>query len=52
MTQIDSARQGKITDEMRAVSKAEEVSAEEIRQRVARGTVVIPCNRKRGRRKV
>ena len=52
MTQIDSARKGKITDEMRAVARAEGVSAEEIKDRVARGTVVIPCSRKRGKRKV
>ena len=52
MTQIESARQGKITDEMRAVAEAEGVPAEDIRGRVARGTLVIPCNRKRGRRKV
>lgn len=50
MTQIDSARQGRITEEMRAA--AEGASPEEIRDRVARGTVVIPCNRKRGMRRV
>jgi phosphomethylpyrimidine synthase len=52
MTQIDSARAGKITGEMRAVAKAEGVAAEAIRARVARGSVVIPCNMKRGKRKV
>jgi phosphomethylpyrimidine synthase len=52
MTQIDSARKGKTTGEMLAVAKAEGVTAEEIKDRVARGTVVIPCNTKRGKRKV
>ncbi|ANX02185.1 thiamine biosynthesis protein ThiC [Thermoclostridium stercorarium subsp. leptospartum DSM 9219] len=44
-TQIDAARKGIITDEMRTVARKEGVSAEKIRELVACGRVVIPANR-------
>lgn len=47
MTQMDEARKGIITEEMKAVAKAENVSEEFIRKSVARGTVAIPSNIKR-----
>jgi len=43
-TQMEYARQGRITDAMRAVAEAEGVSPEEIREKVASGVVVIPAN--------
>ncbi len=44
MTQLEAARAGKITEAMQAVAQAEGVPAEELRQRVAAGTVAIPAN--------
>jgi len=44
VTQLEMARQGKITKEMMTVAKAEGVEPEALRQRVAEGTVVIPAN--------
>ena len=43
-TQMQLAREGKITEAMRAVSAEERVSAEKVRAGVAKGTLVIPCN--------
>ncbi|MEM3382912.1 MAG: phosphomethylpyrimidine synthase ThiC [Nitrososphaerales archaeon] len=43
-TQITAARQGTITEEVRKVATEEGLSAEKLRDRVARGTVVIVCN--------
>lgn len=43
-TQMQLARQGKITDAMETVAKQEKISAEVIRQRVADGTVAICAN--------
>jgi phosphomethylpyrimidine synthase len=45
MTQVTEARAGKITEEIRQVTKTEDVSAEFIRQGVADGTIVIPANK-------
>ncbi len=45
MTQIEAARQGIVTDEMRFVSQREELAAELIREEVARGRMVIPANK-------
>ena len=42
MTQLESARQGIITDEMRFVAEREDLDAELIRDEVARGRMVIP----------
>jgi phosphomethylpyrimidine synthase len=44
MTQLESARQGIITDEMRFVADREDLDAELIRAEVARGRMVIPAN--------
>jgi phosphomethylpyrimidine synthase len=47
MTQVESARQGVITAEMRAVAKDENLAPEHIRDMVAKGLIVIPCNKNR-----
>jgi phosphomethylpyrimidine synthase len=44
MTQIEAARAGKITAAMQRVAEREGLEAEEIRQAVAAGRVVIPAN--------
>jgi phosphomethylpyrimidine synthase len=44
MTQLESARQGVVTKEMRRVAVRECVSPEFIRDEVARGRLVIPAN--------
>ncbi len=44
MTQLESARQGIITDEMRFVAAREDLDPELIRSEVARGRMVIPAN--------
>jgi len=43
-TQMEYAKRGKITDAMAYVAEVEGVSPEEIREKVAAGTVVIPVN--------
>ena len=45
MTQMESARRGVVTDEMRFVAEREGLDAELIRDEVARGRMVIPANR-------
>ena len=45
MTQIEAARQGIITNEMRYVAAREELDAELIRDEVARGRMVVPANK-------
>src|SRR5438094_1007439 len=44
MTQIEAARKGVITDEMRYVARREDLDEELIRDEVARGRMVIPAN--------
>jgi hypothetical protein len=44
MTQLESARRGTITAEMRRVAIREGVAPETIRDEVARGRLVIPAN--------
>jgi len=44
MTQLELARQGKISSQMKLVAEKEGVDAEFIRQGVAKGTIVIPAN--------
>jgi phosphomethylpyrimidine synthase len=44
MTQIEAARKGMITDEMQFVAAREDLSAELIRDEVARGRMVVPAN--------
>jgi phosphomethylpyrimidine synthase len=43
-TQMQAARKGVITKQMRAVAKQEHIPAEVIRDRVAEGTIAIPAN--------
>ncbi|NPV26553.1 MAG: phosphomethylpyrimidine synthase ThiC [Firmicutes bacterium] len=45
MTQLERARRGEITPQMEAVAAAESVSPAAVRDLVARGLVVIPCNK-------
>jgi phosphomethylpyrimidine synthase len=47
MTQLELARDGKISPEMEQAAAAENVSAEKLRQLVASGRAVIPKNKKR-----
>ena len=47
MTQLNKAKAGVITSAMEEVAKAEGVSAEQIREEVAAGRVVIPRNKHR-----
>jgi phosphomethylpyrimidine synthase len=44
MTQIESARQGIVTSQMKAAAAGESISEETLRQLVAEGRVVIPAN--------
>ncbi|AXV37811.1 MAG: phosphomethylpyrimidine synthase [Methanobacteriaceae archaeon] len=44
MTQMDEAKKGMITEEMKAVAAQENVSEEFIRKSVAKGTIAIPNN--------
>ncbi len=44
-TQIESARKGVITDEMRFTAEAEGISVELVKESVAKGKAVIPANR-------
>ena len=44
MTQIEFAKRGKITDQMHYVSEVEGMEPNEIREKGARGVVVIPSN--------
>ena len=43
-TQMQLAREGKITEAMKAVAAEENISAETIRAGVAKGVIAIPCN--------
>src|SRR5713226_9288829 len=45
MTQIEAARNGSITEEMRFIAAREDLDAELIRAEVARGRMVIPANK-------
>src|SRR3984893_10272964 len=45
MTQIESARAGRITPEMEFVARREQLEPELIRAEVARGRMVIPANK-------
>ncbi len=47
MTQMELARQGKITPEMEAIAHDESIDLEMIRKRVADGTIAIPKNKER-----
>ncbi|MCI7344409.1 MAG: phosphomethylpyrimidine synthase ThiC [Fusobacterium necrophorum] len=43
-TQMEAARKGIVTPEMKVVSKKENMEVEKLRELVARGQVCIPCN--------
>ena len=45
MTQLESARRGEITPEMKFVAQREDLAEQLIRDEVARGRMVIPANR-------
>ena len=47
MTQLEMARKGRISPEMKSVAEYEGVSPEMIRQGIAAGNTVIPANRRR-----
>ncbi len=47
MTQIERAKAGELTEEIRAVAENEGLSPETIRERVAKGQIVIPANKNR-----
>ncbi len=51
-TQIEYAKQGIITDEMRTVAEEEGLHKDLIREYVAKGEIVIPCNSNRKHQKV
>ena len=44
-TQMEAAKKGIITPEMQRVAGEERLAPEELRKRVAKGEVVIPCNK-------
>lgn len=44
MTQLEAARQGIVTEEMKIAAKEEGVSEEFLRQGIAEGTIVLPAN--------
>jgi len=44
MTQLEIARKGNISPQMEKVAELEGLDAELIRQRIAKGTLVIPAN--------
>ena len=44
MTQLDAARKGIVTDEMRMVAESEHRDAEFIRDGIANGRIVLPAN--------
>jgi len=50
MTQLERARNGEITEEIKKVALEEGIDAEILRDRVSRGQVVIPANKNRSAR--
>jgi len=44
MTQLESARAGKVTSEMRQAAKGEPVNPEELRKLIASGRAILPAN--------
>ena len=45
-TQMDAARKGILTGQLRAVAVEEKMEAERLRELVAKGQAVIPANKK------
>lgn len=44
MTQLEAARKGLVTEQMQAAANGEGISGEELRQKIAAGEAVLPCN--------
>ena len=44
-TQMDAAKKGIVTEQMKAVAEKENLDVEVIRARVAAGTIAIPANK-------
>lgn len=44
-TQMDAARKGIVTPQMEAVSRKENIRVEDLMERMAKGTVIIPANK-------
>lgn len=44
-TQMDAARQGILTEQMKVVAAKEQIAPEKLMQLLAQGQVIIPCNR-------
>lgn len=44
MTQLEAAQQGIVTPEMEKAVEREEITAEELREKIACGEAVLPCN--------
>ncbi|WP_227764217.1 phosphomethylpyrimidine synthase ThiC [Zhaonella formicivorans] len=44
MTQLEAAKKGIITEEMEKAARFEKISAEELREKIASGEAVLPCN--------
>jgi len=51
MTQLEAARKGQITDEMRRVAAAEGIEPERLRATIAEGKAVVPANVHRSRKR-
>jgi len=47
MTQLEAARKGVVTPQMKTVADQEGIAVEELQRRIAAGTVVIPWNKNR-----
>ena len=45
-TQMDAARQGIVTPEMKIVAEKEHWDVEDLRNAIAKGEIIIPCNKK------
>jgi len=46
MLQMEEARAGRTTPEMKSVAEEEGIEIQDLRERIARGEVIIPLNRK------
>ena len=44
-TQMDAARQGIITPQMKIVAEKERMDVNVLRELIAKGEVIIPCNK-------
>jgi len=44
LTQMEQARKGQLTDQIRKVAEIEGISSQKILDRVSKGQIVIPCN--------